>query len=230
LVWPQGVLGISLLAKLGRKEGGIVRLLAVILAALLVLIPPFQTAAQEQVPQAPPKVSVALREGDKVRVKTLVALSSATANVGDVFDGEVVEDIDVNGKVVIAKGASALGTITAVQRAGWLGRPGRLGFTFEYARAVDGQRARLRATQERAAQGNEALAWGLGIILFLPFLLIRGREMEVKLGTTFTTFVDRDITIQVPASPPDVIPPVPAQPPPTPSPAVTPAPEPPPAP
>ncbi len=97
------------------------RLLAVILAAVLVLIPPFQTAAQEQVPQAPPKVSVALREGDKVRVKTLVALSSATANVGDVFDGEVVEDIDVNGKVVIAKGASALGTITAVQRAGWLG-------------------------------------------------------------------------------------------------------------
>ncbi len=203
------------------------RWIAVTLAVLLVLIPPFQTVAQEQVPQVPPKVSVVLREGEKVRVKNLVPISSATANVGDVFDGEVVEYIEVDGKVVIAKGASALGTITAVQRAGWLGRPGRLGFTFEYARAVDGQRARLRATQERGEQGNEALAWGLGVLIFLPLLLIRGPEMDINPGTTFTTFVDRDITIQVPASPPDATPPAPAQPPSTPPPTPTPSPEPP---
>jgi hypothetical protein len=191
---------------------------------MLVFIPPLQTLAQEQVPQAPSAISVVLREGEKVRVKTLVTLSSATANVGDVFDGEVVEDIDVNGAVVIRKGAPALGIITAVQRAGWLGRPGRLGFTFEYARAVDGQRVRLRATQERVGRGNEAAAWGLGLLIFLPFLLIRGQEMEIKPGTTFTTFVDRDITVLVPASPQSPPPASPDQPQPTPSPTPVPSP------
>ena len=60
------------------------RWVAVTLAALLVLIPPLQTLAQEQPPQTPQKIPVILREGAKFRVKNLVQLSSKTANVGDV--------------------------------------------------------------------------------------------------------------------------------------------------
>jgi hypothetical protein len=172
----------------------------VLLVLLLGLTPPLQGIAKGQEP-VPRTDKIALQEGEKVRVRVMQELSSKTANVGDLIESEVADDVEVNGKVVIAKGAKALGTITAVQRAAWLGRPGRLGFTFEYARAVDGNRVRLRATAERIGQGSEALTWGLGLLIFLPLLLIKGKEMEVKSGTVFNTFVDRDAVVAVPLPP-----------------------------
>ncbi len=193
----------------------------VLLVLLLGLIPPLQGIAkgQESVPRSE---KVTVREGEKIRVRVLQQLSSKTANVGDVFDGEVADEVEVGGKVAVAKGASVLGTITAVQRAAWLGRPGRLGFTFEYAKAVDATKVRLRSTAERVGQGNEALTWGLGLLLFLPLLLIKGKEMEVNPGTVFTAFVDRDAVVAVPLptpAPPAAAPtPAPTTPAPTPEP------------
>jgi hypothetical protein len=190
----------------------------IFLVLLLGLMPPLQGVVKGQEP-VPRSERVTVMEGERVRVRILQEISSKTANVGDVFDGEVADDVEVGGKVAIAKGARVLGTITAVQRAAWLGRPGRLGFTFEHARAVDGTRVRVRATAERVGQGNEAAAWGLGLLIFFPLLLIRGQEMEVKPGTVFTAFVDRDavVTVPLPAAPVAPSAPIPS-PSPTPSP------------
>lgn len=131
-----------------------------LLVLLLGLMPPLQGVVKGQEP-VPRSEKVTVQEGERVRVRILQEISSKTANVGDVFDGEAADDVEVGGKVAVAKGARVLGTITAVQRAAWLGRPGRLGFAFEHARAVDGTRVRLRATTERVGQGNEAAAWVL---------------------------------------------------------------------
>lgn len=174
-----------------------------LLVLLLGLTPPLRGIAKGQEPTPTPRSEkVTVQEGERVRVRILQDLSSQTANVGDVFDGEVADDVEVGGKVAMARGAKAVGTITAVQRAGWLRRPGRLGFTFEHARAVDGTRVRLRATVDRVGEGNEAAAWGLGLLIFFPLLLIRGQEMEVKRGATFTGFVDRDTVVAVPTPTP----------------------------
>lgn len=183
----------------------------VLLVLLLGLIPPPQGIAKGQEP-VPRSERVTVQEGERVRVRILQDLSSKTANVGDVFDGEVADAIEVGGKVAIARGATVTGTITAVQRAAWLGRPGRLGFTFEHARAVDGTRVRLRMTVEQVGQGREAVAW-----LIWPF--ISGGEMEFKRGAVFTAFVDRDAVVAVPLPVPTETQPVP-----TPSPSPTPSP------
>jgi hypothetical protein len=37
----------------------------------------------------------------------------------------------------------------------------------------------------------------LGLVLFLPFLLIKGQEMEIKHGTLFITFVDKDTPVSI---------------------------------
>jgi hypothetical protein len=163
-------------------------------------------------------VALIVREGHKVRVRILVPLSSRTANVGDVFDGEVAEEVEVDGRVVVARGAPALGTVTAVQRAGYIGRAGRLGFTFDYTRTVDGQKVRLRASQERAQQGSEVFVWGVALFLFWPALFIKGAEMDIQPGTTFNAFIDRDTVVQVPVLVPDIRTPSSPVPPPPPSP------------
>lgn len=60
---------------------------------------------------------------------------------------------------------------------------------------------------------------GLGLLIFFPLLLIRGQEMEVKSGTVFTTFVDRDAVVTVPLPAVTETPPAPI-----PSPSPTPSP------
>jgi hypothetical protein len=129
---------------------------------LLSFLSPLQAVAQEQPQQPSQKVSVMVKEGTRLRVRILQELSSRTANVGDVFQGEVFDDTDVDNKIALVKGASAIGTVTVVQRAAWLGKPGRLGFSFEYAKAVDGTNVRLRAAPEREHRGNKPWpgAWG----------------------------------------------------------------------
>jgi len=174
-------------------------LTAVLIAGLLPPLPAFEVLAQQ------PEQKVILREGTPVRIRLSMSVSSEVAQVGDTVAGEAAEAVTVDGKTIIAQGAKAWGRVTVAQRRGPLGRPGRIGFTFDYVQAVDGTNVPLRATAERVGQGKEGWAWGLGLLIFLPFLLIKGGEIIVREGTIFTAYANRDVTVTlspIPASPP----------------------------
>ncbi len=82
--------------------------------------------AQSRPPSGPPITQVSLRtivaarpctlqDGTPVKLKLAQTISSADAHVGDEINFEVLEDITVDGVVVISKGALAIGSVTTAE-------------------------------------------------------------------------------------------------------------------
>src|SRR5258708_5560189 len=79
-----------------------------------------QTPTTSQTPTISPTLltsvsGLVLQDGTPVRLRTNRTSSSADARTGDRLDFEVLEDVRVNGVIVIAKGGTAIGTVTAAE-------------------------------------------------------------------------------------------------------------------
>jgi hypothetical protein len=144
-----------------------------------------------------------LEDGTKVPLTLGRELSSATEVTGNRVDFIVAEDIAVNGIVVIPKGSKAMGTVTQAQEKRRMGRAGKLDVTIDEVRLADGQRAKLRASQEVRGKGRQGLMTGAMIgtaIVFFPaapaFLLMKGKDVVIAQGTPVTSYVDGDTTLE----------------------------------
>jgi hypothetical protein len=146
--------------------------------------------APVKVPEKP--AAVTLRDGTEVKLRLRKAMSSADAHLEDRVEFETDEDITVDNLVVIAKGAPAVGKVTEAQPKKSFGRQGKLNFTIDTVRAVDGQPVRLRATKE-AKGGDSYGKAGVVTILAGPFgALVKGKNVDIAAGTVFTIFIDGD--------------------------------------
>src|SRR4051794_13861014 len=76
-----------------------------------------------------------------VKLRLVETVSSAEATVGQLIPLEVVDSIQVVGKVVIAAGARARATVTTAKRRGHNNREGQLVLTIESVSRVDGKEA-----------------------------------------------------------------------------------------
>ncbi|OHB17765.1 MAG: hypothetical protein A2734_02815 [Parcubacteria group bacterium RIFCSPHIGHO2_01_FULL_40_30] len=136
-------------------------------------------------------------DGVEVRLRLTERLTSATARVDQRVRFEVAEDVLVNDKVVIPMGAQASGAVIEAQKKKSFGRAGKLNFTIDYVKAVDGQNIRLRTTKER--KGDESYVKA-GVITYLagPFgLLVKGKEVEIPAGIEYTIFIDGERRINL---------------------------------
>lgn len=64
--------------------------------------------------------------GTKITVRTGTAISSATAKVGEKWNGTLAQDVKVGGKTVAQKGNAVSGTVTLAKSSGRLHAPGQL--------------------------------------------------------------------------------------------------------
>jgi hypothetical protein len=81
-------------------------------------------------------------------------VSSASAHVGQAVSFEVVDPIYADGKVIIASGARASGSVTTVKRRGRNHREGRLVLTLRSVTRVDGHEAPLQAAAVQRGTGK----------------------------------------------------------------------------
>jgi hypothetical protein len=157
--------------------------------------------------------SVTLQDGASVNVRLLRAVSSGTAQEGDLLRFGVLDDVRVDGQVVIAKGATAVGRVTQVKRAGAMGRSGALALTVTSVSAVDGVEVPVRLHRERdvtgagrtgaavssiaidaATSGKRAVKSAAGEVLQ------KGREATVAASSEYTVFVEGSRDIHVAAA------------------------------
>lgn len=127
------------------------------------------------------------------------SLSSATESTGNRVDFEVAEDVKVNGLVVIPKGEMAWGTIVDAKPKRRLGRAGKLDVRIDEVRLADGERVRLRASQESKGKGRSGVMTGAIIasgVLFFPaaplFLFLHGRDVVIAKGAPVTAYIDQN--------------------------------------
>jgi tRNA pseudouridine-54 N-methylase len=136
-------------------------------------------------------------------------LSSASVKDGDPVNFAVVEDVVVDGQVVIKQGAPVRGVIVDAAEKRRMGRAGRLSYTVNETRAVDKGVVRLRAVQNKKGDSNvtSTAVTTTAVAVFVPvaapfFLLRKGADIVVPEGTRIDTFVDGDHVIATEAEGP----------------------------
>ena len=152
---------------------------------------------------APPPPNT-LQDGTAVKLRLSENLTSATAKAGQQVSFEVLEEVDVQGVPVIAKGAQALATVTSAEPKKSMGRGGKLDVNIDSVRMVDGEKAALSATQN-AKGGGHTGAMTAGIVgtalVFFPaaplLLFIHGKDITIQKGTEVTAFVSGDMKLDM---------------------------------
>ena len=145
-----------------------------------------------------------LPDGTRIAVRTMEQLSSASVKDSDPVTFAVVEDVVVDGEVVIKQGTPVRGTIVDAQAKRRMGRAGKLQYTVNETKAVDRGTIRLRALQDRKGDSNvtstavTTVAVGVFVPVAAPFFLLRkGHDIVVPEGTRIDTFVDGDHLVGV---------------------------------
>lgn len=131
-------------------------------------------------------------------------VSSGDAHVGDTVDFEVLEDISVNGTLVIPKGGLAFATVTQAQAKRRMARGGKLDINIDYVKLISSEKAALRAVKDMSGGGHTGAMVG-GIVatslVFFPaapfFLFMHGKDISIPKGTEITAYVNGDMKLDV---------------------------------
>jgi len=197
------------------------------------------TAAYSQSATSPD--SIRLEDGTPVKLRLQRTISSANVQVDDRIDFDVLDEVKINGTVVIPKGSIALGTVTAAQHKRRMGRGGKLDINIDSVRLANGEKAALRAVQSLSGGGHTGkMAGAMVATSLIPllwpaapfFLFVHGKDITVPKGTEITAYVNGNMDMAVskgeasrsvtPTAPPAPAP-VTAPPPPLPEPKTPPA-------
>jgi hypothetical protein len=143
---------------------------------------------------------VNIPDGTRLRVRLDQTISSSTAEQGQTVELSVTEPVKVGTEVVIPEGSRVTGTVTQAQEKRHMGRAGKLDFSIDRVRAVDGEWIPLRYTVNKQSGGSHAVSTGVltagAAVLFWPaapaFLLIKGKDVTINKGVVFDAFTDRD--------------------------------------
>ena len=145
-----------------------------------------------------------LEDSIPVKLRINRTISSADCHVGDTVDFEVVQDVSVNGTLVISKGGLAFATVTEAQAKRRMARGGKLGVNIDYVKLVSSEKAPLRAVKDLKGGGHTGVMVG-GIvatgIVFFPaapfFLFMHGKDITIPKGTEITAYVSGDMKLDI---------------------------------
>jgi hypothetical protein len=170
-----------------------------------------QPATQPEAPQQTVDTSnftsakgFVLEDATPVRLRFNRTVSSADAHVGDTVDFEVLQDVSVNGTLVIPKGGLGVGTVTEAQPRRRMARGGKLEINIDYVKLLNGDKAALRAVKGGNG-GGHTVAMTAGIvatgIIFFPaapfFLFIKGKDITLPKGAEFTAYINGDMKLDL---------------------------------
>ena len=151
---------------------------------------------------ANPGVGFLLEDGTPVHLVLSENLSSADAVTGQTVEFEVVDDVIVNGFVVIPHGATAWATVTDAEHKRRMGRAGKLDLNIDKVRLADGEKALLRAVKDTKGGGHTGAMVGAMVATSLVvwpaaplFLLMHGKDVTIPKGTNISAFVQGDTTL-----------------------------------
>jgi tRNA pseudouridine-54 N-methylase len=143
-------------------------------------------------------------DGTRIPVRVMQQLSSASVRSNDPVTFAVVEDVVVDGDVVIKQGTPVRGVIVDAAEKRRMGRAGRLSYAVHETKAVDRTLIRLRAVQQGKGDSNvtSTAVTTTAVAVFVPvaapfFLLRKGGDIVIPEGTRVDAFVDGDHAVHV---------------------------------
>src|SRR5437016_7918282 len=165
------------------------------------------TSGQPPTPTAPTSSTVypsplILHDASPIRLRLNRNLSSDDAKAGDAVDFEVLDDLKVDDVLLLARGGTAIATITQAEHKKRMARGGKLDINIDYVRLVNGDKVALRAVKEAKGGGHTGAMTGGMVataIVFFPaapfFLFMHGKDVTIPKGTEITAYVDAEIKL-----------------------------------
>lgn len=132
---------------------------------------------------------IAIRCTETISTKDIVS--------GGVVKFAVVSDImSSNGSVLVKAGTPVTAQISFAKSNGMLGRSGEITITDFHTTAVDGTYIPLSGSVSAKPDDKMTLSIVLSVLICPLFLLIKGNEAQVNVGTTKTAYTIADIYIK----------------------------------
>jgi hypothetical protein len=161
---------------------------------------PVAPATEAETPAAPN--GFMLEDATPVHLVLSENLSSASAVTGQSVEFEVVDDIVVNGLLVIPRGSTAWATVTEAEHKKHLGRAGKLDLNIDKVRLADGEKVLLRAVKNTQGGGHTGAMTGAIVataLIVWPaapfFLFMQGKDITIPKGTQITAFIQGDVRL-----------------------------------
>jgi hypothetical protein len=117
-----------------------------------------------------------------IRLSLAETVSSKAANAGDTFKVVVADDVTVDGRVVIAKGAAGTGRIIAAEKKSMATHNGKLEIAVDSVQAVDGHSVALDG---HLSVGGGGVGFGK-----------MGKDVEVKEGRVINAVVASETEVK----------------------------------
>ena len=143
-----------------------------------------------------PEDEIVVTEGTPINVAVAKEVTSKQAKPNDPVDFTVVEDLVINGQVIVRKGTAATGSVINAEKGGYLGKSGKLAVQVESTTTSDGQRLKLRAAKGR--EGDDKTTSTMLLSMISPaFLFQKGSDAKIAPGTVVTVYVGEEKRFRV---------------------------------
>jgi hypothetical protein len=141
---------------------------------------------------------IILRAGTPVLLETTQMIMSNNLSIGQSVDFRVRYDVKSESKSLIKAGSIAKGQVTRVQKARGLGKEGYVEIQIKSVQAADGQMVPLTGGNiYREGEDQQVLAWGLGLLVCILFLMVKGKNAQIAAGTSVDANVAMDVEVVV---------------------------------
>jgi len=147
---------------------------------------PYDERVARRSAAAPKPSGFLLPRDTPIRVKLLKGLSSGTAHAGDAVEFDVLDDVTLDGVVVIARGAKATGTVAESEIKKRFGHDGKLAISITSVRLTNTESAPVRFYYETLGSSNSSA----------PVQLSSGKDALIPPGTDFTVLIDGDVRLK----------------------------------
>ncbi|HOP05752.1 MAG TPA: hypothetical protein PLF13_00530 [candidate division Zixibacteria bacterium] len=141
--------------------------------------------------------SITVPAGTVVSLRTVEELHPRNLHIGDRVVLRVASDVIIQGKTVIAAGASAHGEITAAKKKGMAGVNAEIGLSVRSVEAVDGTNVALYGTKYSGGQSKTTESVIFTILCCVLFLLMQGEDASIPSGTLIDAELAGTVQVQV---------------------------------
>ena len=140
---------------------------------------------------------IVLKSGTVIPLVTTQEINSDFISNGEVINFLVERDVEVDGKVVISRGAMAKGQVTQLQERKAIGKEGTMTIKIKSVTAIDGQEIFLSgSTINESGEDQKILSIVLGVLVCLLLLLIKGKPAVIQNGSSFEAYTSSTVTIE----------------------------------
>tara|TARA_B100000767_G_scaffold263034_1_gene276317 strand:- start:53 stop:745 length:693 start_codon:yes stop_codon:yes gene_type:complete len=148
------------------------------------------------------KTTAMLTAGTRIPLVMTETISSdrkggRKVNVGELINLKVQADVtDIDGNVLVKQGTLLSGTITVSEKRKAAGTKGKLSFSVEFIKSIDGQSIPVNLNYSSDGKSKLGVAIGAAAVVALPLLLIKGKPAIIKEGQMFNALIVGDKMIK----------------------------------